>query len=140
MGSGVEYKCSKCKRKFEFLEGIGMLDYSKSLMDYDSEFNLLRRYEHGIDKWGLRRALKSKEYILDEDYYGYKTYQCPTCKRVSNEFYFRLIALKKDEKDFISEYKCYKCKTQLKLLKDINKCPICGGEFDKKEIYFIRWD
>lgn len=140
MGSGIELKCSKCKRKFKFLEGIGMLDYSQSLMDYESEFNLLRRYEHGIDKWGLRRILKSKEYILDEAYYGYKTYQCPTCKRVSNEFYFKLIALKNDEEDFISEYKCYKCKSKLEILKDDSKCPICGGEFDKEEINIIRWD
>ena len=140
MGSGVEYKCGKCKRKFEFLEGIGMMDYSQSLMDYESDFNLLRRYGHGINKIGLRKALKSKEYILEEDSYGYKTYQCPTCKRVSNEFYFKLKALKENEDDFISEYKCYKCKTKLELLKNIDKCPVCGGEFDKDEINFIRWD
>lgn len=140
MGSGICVKCKNCNKKFEFLDGTGKLDYEPNLMNYDSDFNLLRRYKNGIGKWELRRILKNKRHILDDKYYGYKTYQCPTCKRITNEFYFKLIALRKDESDFVSEYKCYKCKTKMNALDNIEKCPLCGGEFDKESMEIIRWD
>lgn len=138
--SGIAVRCKKCNKKFEFLEGTGMRDFKENLIDYKSDFNALRRYKNGIDKYRLRRILKNKQHLLEDKSYGYKIYQCPECKRVSNEFYFKLIAMKKDESDFISEYKYYKCKTKLEMVDNIDKCPLCGGDFDKENMLLINCD
>ena len=140
MGSGIKYKCSQCKKEFEILEGIGFMDSSQAIMDYKNKFNLLSRYKYGINKERLEEILKNKDYVLDENDYGYKTYQCPKCNDITNQFYFKLIPIKEKDKKFISQFECDKCRTKLKKIKNLNKCPICGGIFEEDEIESILWD
>ena len=140
MGSGIRYSCSKCKKEFELLEGIGFMDCSHILMDYENEFNLLNKYQCGINKERLDEILKNKNYVLDEEEYGYRTYQCPKCNEISNQFYFKLMPLNKEDKKFISKFECHKCKTELKILKNFNKCPVCGGVIAEDKTVVILWD
>ena len=140
MGKGLIYVCKKCKKEFEFMEGRGMLDSKTELMKHDSKFNLIKRYKDGINGEKLNEIFKVKKHILDENYYGYKTYQCPKCKRITNKFYFKLIALDKNDEDFISEYKCSKCNEKMEIIENLSKCPICGKDFNIEDIEIMNWD
>ena len=139
MGSGCRYICRNCHKKTEIIEGIGMLDFEQELIDIKSEFNLYKRYENGINKEMLKKHLLDKDFIL-KDGYGRKTFQCPKCKKVTNEFYFELESINKDGEIFISEYMCKMCKEKLNQIDDLKKCPYCGGEFDLDKTILINWD
>lgn len=138
MGQSYSIRCSKCKRKYEFTEGVGMLCNPIMLMDINNEHNLLSYYKNGINKEKLKQILIDKNYMLDKNY-GYKTYQCPTCKNIYNNFYFKLYSID-DAEVFTSAYECSKCKKILQIARNINSCPNCGGELDKETMEIIMWD
>lgn len=138
MGESYKCKCSNCKKKFEFIEGVGFFGNPFILMNINNENNLLSYYKNGINRKKLEDILKSQKYDLDNNY-GYKTYQCPSCKNISNNFYFKLLKREHKEK-FVSKYKCEKCQRTLKITNKIEKCPICGGEFDEESIEIVMWD
>lgn len=139
MGLGYRYICKNCQKETEIFEGIGMLDFEQELTNINSEYNLLKRYTNGINKDELKKHLIDKDFILNEGY-GRKIFQCPKCNDISNEFYFELESILKDGKNFISEYKCKKCKEKLNIIDSIEKCPYCGGKFDLEKTIFINLD
>lgn len=140
MGLSYSFTCSKCNRKVEIINGIGMLYSPYTLTAMDSKHNLLSHYKNGINANILKELLNSGGYVLDDNY-SIKNYQCPKCKEIYSHLDFKLISLKKDDKTtFKSEYKCPKCNEKLKLLDKIDKCPYCGGNFDADKTEMILWD
>lgn len=138
MGQSYTIRCSKCKKKYEFTEGVGMFCYPAVLMDLNNKYNLLYYYKNVIDKETLKQIIQDKNYVLDKNY-GFKKYQCPACRSVYSNFYFKLYSIE-DGKEFTSSYECEKCKNILQRVNEISKCPSCGGEFDKDSMEIMMWD
>lgn len=166
MGSGFNYKCSKCGKEYSGFLGIGMLfprDYEKTLKEakkgkYGPEWKSLISKEDMVaidaenrvyscskcNSWKVEKGLSIyrplTEKALQDVERGYviigQDSGLPYLEPVKFSDSFQLI------KHYI--HKCDKCGSRMHKAsnKEIDNlpCPYCGGERDKTVDSLIMWD
>jgi len=139
MGSTYGICCKECNYRKSFKIGIGMMFSPQNIMDLKSEFAMLPRLiqsKKTIDE--IEELFNNKGTVLASDY-GYEIYHCQKCGEFFERFFIRL---EFDDYTFEVEYKCPKCKINLKQIKyevqvldgskvkkiNLNRypCPKCG--------------
>ena len=131
MGKVYTAECGKCKRIYNFDVSISDLYNKNTLLDYNSEFNLLNLFKEKKRKPQLEQILKDKSYNL-LDGYGHKILLCETCKQLYSRFVFTLYNDKQEI--FETTFRCHTCRRKLKVLDtseimdDIYECPYCNNK------------
>ncbi len=140
---GVIYtaRCNNCNKIYNYDVGIGLIYSENTLLDLNSEFNILSLFKEHNRKEELINLIKNHECHL-ENGYGQKICKCDTCGGLYSKFVFKLKT--EDGKEFTTKYRCHTCRRKLRtlteeeILKEKNICPIC-----KNEIVFYEsgtWD
>lgn len=138
MGSTFFIHCKNCGYSNCFRTGIGFLYYPENLKNFgpDGILPSIIRSEETLDS--EKTINQIKELLIEKNAkiargYGHKIFRCAKCGELFKRFYIRL---KYSGGSFEIEYKCPKCKGDLKPIKDkpfddsgdleTCPCPKCG--------------
>lgn len=154
MGTSYGISCKECDYSKNFMIGTGMMYGLDNIIDFDSEFPLLKQLIRSKKARSHIKQLVSEKNATIANDYGHAIYRCPKC----GEFYERFfIHLDYEEGSYEVEYTCTKCKTELEILlhqkrspfgwglEEINlekyPCPKCGTHslYEDDEMA-IMWD
>lgn len=131
MGTIYTAECNECNRIYNFDVGIGDVYEQETLININSDFNLISLFKEKNRKNDLINILENKKYELLNDY-GHKILICDTCKNLYSRFTFNLVDNENDV--FQTKYRCHKCRKKLRALKSdeiLNntfECPNCKNK------------